>query len=133
MWQILVKKLAVPNLKTGGARQAAVATQPMDVWKYCQRKSGSPYPDFSNESTFLWVQAILKAEEARKVKLSCFKGIVHPTHFQKQVGWGTWLDHTYLKLSLVHSPALVMNASHNFSNASLSLKLQRHIALSFID
>ena len=76
------EKLEAPNLKTGGARQAAVATQLMDVWKYCQRKSGSPYPDFSNESTFLWVQAILKAQEACKVKLSCFKGIVHPTHFQ---------------------------------------------------
>ena len=42
-------------------------------------ESGSPYPDFSNESTFLWVQAILKAQEACKVKLSCFKGIVDPT------------------------------------------------------
>ena len=91
MWQILVKKLAVPNLKTGGARQAAVATQPMDVWKYCQRKSGSPYPDFSNESTFLWVQAILKAQEACKVKLSCFEGIETPTDIHGS--WGTWLTH----------------------------------------
>ena len=33
--------------------------------------------------------AILKAVEAVKVKLWCFRGIVHPTHFQKQVGWGT--------------------------------------------
>ena len=43
-------------------------------------ESGSPYPDYSNKSTFSWVQAILKAQEACKVKLSCFKGIVHPTH-----------------------------------------------------
>ena len=76
------KLLVVPNEKTGGARQAAVASQPMHVWKFCQRKSSSLYPDFSNKSTFLWVQAILKAQEACKVKLSCFKGIVHPTHFQ---------------------------------------------------
>ena len=38
IWQILVKKLAVPNWKTGGARQAAVATQQMDVWKFCRLK-----------------------------------------------------------------------------------------------
>jgi len=29
--------------------------------------------------------------EGLKVKFSCFKGIVHPTHFL-EVGWGTWLD-----------------------------------------
>ena len=28
--------------------------------------------------------------EGLKVKFSCFKGIVHPTHFL-EVGWGTWL------------------------------------------
>ena len=38
----------------------------------------------------------MKAVEAVKVKLWCFKGIVHPTHFQKQVGWGTWLAPTVL-------------------------------------
>ena len=34
--------------------------------------------------------AILKAVEAVKVKLWCFKGIVHPTH--KCSGWWTGLD-----------------------------------------
>ena len=43
------------------------------------------------KSGFKRVRAILKAVEAVKVKLWCFKGIVNPTHFQKHVGWGTWL------------------------------------------
>ena len=91
MWQIL---LAHPNYETGGARQSAVAAQPMHVWRVCQLKSGFKYPDHSNNCTFSPVRAILKPQEASKVKFACFKGIVHPTHFQKQVGWGTWL-HTY--------------------------------------
>ena len=43
------------------------------------------------KSACSWVWAILKAVEVVKVKLWCFKGIVNPTHFQKHVGWGTWL------------------------------------------
>ena len=74
--------LAQPNYEIGGARQAAVAAQPIHVWGVRQLKSGFPYPDHSNKSTFSWVQAILKAQEASKVKNSCFKGIVHPTHFR---------------------------------------------------
>ena len=75
-------KLEVPNFQIGGARQAAVALQPMHVWKVCQLKSGFLYPDHSNNYTFSWVRAILKPQEASKVKFACFKGIVHPTHFQ---------------------------------------------------
>ena len=89
MWQIL---LAHPNYETGGARQSAVAAQPMHVWRVCQLKSGFKYPDHSNNCTFSPVRAKLKTREASKVKFACFKGIVHPTHFQKQVGWGTWLN-----------------------------------------
>ena len=75
-------KLAVRKVEIGGARQAAVASQPMHVWGFGQLKSGFPYMDLSNNCTHFWVQAPLKAQEASKVKLSCFKGIVHPTHFQ---------------------------------------------------
>ena len=63
----------------------------MHVWGVCQLKSGFKYPDHSNNCTFSPARAILKPQEASKVKFACFKGIVHPTHFQKQVGWGTWL------------------------------------------
>ena len=86
------------NWKTGGAElknwrcsSGSCSNATNGRMKVLSIESGSPYPDYSNKSTFLWVQAILKAQEACKVKLSCFKGIVHPTHFQKQVGWGTWL------------------------------------------
>ena len=89
-WQILVQILAVPNFQIGGARQAAVALQPMHVCKVRQLKSCFKYPDHSNNSTLSWVRAILKAQEASKVKNSCFKGIVHPTDIHGS--WGTWLD-----------------------------------------
>ena len=88
-WQILVQILAVPNFQIGGARQAAVALQPMHVCKVRQLKSCFKYPDHSNNSTLSWVRAILKAQEASKVKNSCFKGIVHPTDIHGS--WGTWL------------------------------------------
>ena len=52
-------------------------------------QSRSLYLYLAYKSGFKRVRAILKAVEAVKVKLWCFKGIVHPTHFQKQVGWGT--------------------------------------------
>ena len=50
MWQIL---LAHPNYETGGARQSAVAAQPMHVWRVCQLKSGFKYPDHSKKMHFL--------------------------------------------------------------------------------
>ena len=86
MWQIL---LAHPNYETGGARQSAVAAQPMHVWRVCQLKSGFKYPDHSNNCTFSPVRAKLKTWEASKVKFACFKGIVHPTDIHGS--WGTWL------------------------------------------
>ena len=79
---IWTDKLEVLNGQTGGARQAAVAPQPMHVWMFCQLKKCSPYTDDSNKFACSRVRAILKALEALKVKLSCFKGIVNPTHFQ---------------------------------------------------
>ena len=88
MWQILAKIQAVPNFQIGGARQAAVAPQPMHVWKFCQLKNCSPYTDDSKKYTCSRVRAILKALEAGKVKLSCFKGIVNPTDIHGS--WGTW-------------------------------------------
>ena len=37
----------VPNLKIGGAHQAAVAPQPMHVWKVSFLKICPLYPDYS--------------------------------------------------------------------------------------
>ena len=45
-------------------------------------ENSCPHTDYSKKYTSSRVQAILKALEVRKVKLSCFKGIVYPTHFQ---------------------------------------------------
>ena len=47
MQQILVHFLALPNLKIGGAHQAAVAPQPMHVWKVRFLKICPLYPDDS--------------------------------------------------------------------------------------
>ena len=47
MQQILVHFLALPNLKIGGAHQAAVAPQPMHVWKVSFLKICPLYPDYS--------------------------------------------------------------------------------------
>ena len=79
------------NYNTGCARPTAVAPKPLGLWRCFQGKSWRLYLYFAYKSGFKRVRAILKAVEAVKVKLWCFKGIVHPTHFQKQVGWGTWL------------------------------------------
>ena len=45
----------VPNLKIGGAHQAAVAPQPMHVWEFRFLKSCSIYPHFSNNCSLAWV------------------------------------------------------------------------------
>ena len=37
------------------------------------------------------VDFFLAENQASKVKIPLFQGFVPPTHFQKQVGWGTWL------------------------------------------
>ena len=94
--QIQIKKLTNTCKKTGGDERqnwrcssdsCSVATNAR--MKVLSIESGSPYPDYSNKSTFSWVQAILKAQEACKVKLSCFKGIETPTDIHGS--WGTWL------------------------------------------
>ena len=79
------------HYNTGGGRPTAVAPQPLGLWRCFQGKSWSLYLYFAYKSGLKRVRAILKAVEAVKVKLWCFKGIVNPTHFQKHVGWGTWL------------------------------------------
>ena len=84
-------KLDATNYNTGCARPTAVAPQPLGLWRCFQGKSWRLYLYFAYKSGFKGVRAILKAVEAVKVKLWCFKGIVNPTHFQKHVGWGTWL------------------------------------------
>ena len=81
--------LAAANVQIGGARQAAVTSQPLHVCKVPQLKSGSLYPHLSNNCTLSWVRAILKAQECCEVKLSCFKGIGNPTDIHGS--WGTWL------------------------------------------
>ena len=50
--------------------------------KVLEIENQCPHTDYSKKYTSSRVQAILKALEACKVKLSCFKGIVDPTHFQ---------------------------------------------------
>ena len=40
------------NYETGGARQSAVAAQPMHVGRICQLKSGFKYPDHSKKCPF---------------------------------------------------------------------------------
>ena len=80
-------KLEVRKVEIGGARQAAVASQPMHVLGFGQLKSGFPYMDLSNNCTHSWVWAILKAQECCEVKLSCFKGIGNPTDIHGS--WGT--------------------------------------------
>ena len=94
-------KLDVTNYKTGCARPTAVAPKPLDLWRCFQGKSWRKYLYFAYKSGFKGLRAILRAVEAVKVKLWCFKGIVHPTHFQKQVGWGTWLVNNPLVMVMV--------------------------------
>ena len=50
----------------------------------------------SNKIAFLMIRAQISPLECLKVKLPRYRHTGAPTHFQKQVGRGTWLD-TYLK------------------------------------
>ena len=45
----------------------------------------------SNSVELFHVEFFLTENQTSKVEISLFKGFVPPTHFQKQVGWGTWL------------------------------------------
>ena len=78
IWEILVEISVQPNYETGGARQAAVAQQPMHVWKVRFLKNLSFIPGL-----------FIKLHKAPEVKLSCFKGIGNPTDIHGS--WGTWL------------------------------------------
>ena len=69
-------KLVVTNYNTGCARPTAVAPKPLGLWRCFQGKSWRLYLYFAYKSGFKRVRAILKAVEAVKLKLWCFKGIV---------------------------------------------------------
>ena len=60
------------------------------------RPGASWYMEQSNKIAFLEVRAEMWALECLKVKLPRYRHTVAPTHFQKQVGRGTWLDHQVL-------------------------------------
>ena len=83
MWQILVKILTLRNVQIGGARQAAVESRPMHVWKFYRLKSWSPNTYFSNKFTGSRMRPVLKDQVGWEVKWSCFKGID---------SWGTSLS-----------------------------------------
>ena len=76
-------KLEVRKVEIGGARQAAVESRPMHVWKFYQLKSWSPNTYFSNKFTGSRMRPILKDQVGWEVKWSCFKGID---------SWGTSLS-----------------------------------------
>ena len=87
--QIHLYLVPVMNRKTGGAERknwrcpsgsCSVATNAS--MKVLVIENLCPCTDYSKKYTSSRVRAILKALEACKVKLSCFKGIVDPTHFQ---------------------------------------------------
>ena len=50
----------------------------------------------SNKIAFLMIQAQISPLECLKVKLPRYRHTGAPTHFQKQVGRGTWLDNTMI-------------------------------------
>ena len=55
------------------------------------RPGASWYMEQSNKIAFLMIQAQISPLECLKVKLPRNRHTVAPTHFQKQVGRGTWL------------------------------------------
>ena len=56
------------------------------------RPGASWYIEESNKIAFLEIQAQISPLECLKVKLPRYRHTVAPTHFQKQVGRGTWLE-----------------------------------------
>ena len=72
MQQILVHFLALPNLKIGGAHQAAVAPQPMHVWEFRFLKSCSIYPHFCNNCSLAWVAGHFEGSGSLRSKIILF-------------------------------------------------------------
>ena len=62
------------------------------------RPGASWYIEESNKIAFLEIQAQISPLECLKVKLPRYRHTVAPTHFQKQVGRGTWLGPNTLAL-----------------------------------
>ena len=92
--QIHLYLVPVMNYETGGAElrnwrrtsnRCSFATNAS--MKILLIENSCPHSDYSKKYTSSGVRAILKALEARKVKLSCFKGIVDPTDIHGS--WGT--------------------------------------------
>ena len=61
----------VPNLKIGGAHQAAVAPQPMHVWEFRFLKSCSIYPDYCY-NTSVWIAGHLEGSRSLRSKIILF-------------------------------------------------------------
>ena len=72
MQQILVHFLALPNLKIGGAHQAAVAPQPMHVWEFRFLKSCSIYPHYCNICSLAWVAGHFEGSGSPRSKIILF-------------------------------------------------------------
>ena len=92
--QIHLYLVPVMNYETGGAElrnwrctsnRCSAATNAS--LKILAIENSCPHSDYSKKYTSFRVRAILKALEACKVKLSCFKGIVDPTDIHGS--WGT--------------------------------------------
>ena len=84
-------------------------------------ENSCPHSDYSKKYTFFRVRAILKALEARKVKLSCFKGIVDPTDIHGS--WGTWLGCAPLYPRRIPPPHRCQCHTRRRSNSLESLTL----------
>ena len=98
-WQILVTKIKKSNSaqwlqkggQTGGweskGRRGQVKFLKMfpdgRIWRY--------WMTLPNSVELFTVEFFLAEKLTSKVKIPLFLGFVLPTHFQKQVGWGTWL------------------------------------------
>ena len=65
------------------------------IWRY--------WMTLPNSVELFTVEFFLAEKQTSKVKIPLFWGFVLPTHFQKQVGWGTWLIITSSSIA----PALI--------------------------
>ena len=78
--------------------QQPVAPQPLGLWKCCQGKSWSLYLYFAYKSACSWVQAILRAVEAVKIKLWCFQldSVFNVQNRTRQYFCMSYINHAYM-------------------------------------
>ena len=106
-WEIHVKKWA--PAKVANDRRIKINCYRQNQWvKKVVIENVAPWDVAgSNEPPMGYVLSKLAVLEGWKEKFPAYRGSVVPTHFQKQVSWGTWLTVKWQQTTMVTMVTMV--------------------------